>query len=76
MQNIYDFAILSGYGAKILTSPCKILNDGYKAKLGVPSNMNVVAAINIGKKKNMDGVDGVTSASTRKSFDEVVTMIE
>ena len=38
--------------------------------------MNVVAAINIGKKKNMDGVDGVTSASTRKSFDEVVTMIE
>ena len=51
MQNIYDFAILSGYGAKILTSPCKILNDGYKAKLGVPSNMNVVAAINIGKKK-------------------------
>ena len=76
MQNIYDFAILSGYGAKIFTSPCKTLNDGYKAKLGVPSNMNVVAAINIGKKKNMDGVDGVTSASTRKIFDEVVTMIE
>ena len=76
MQNIYDYAILSGYGAKIFTSPCKMLNDGYKEKLGVPSNMSVVATINIGKKKNMDGVDGVTSASTRKPYDEVVTRIE
>ena len=75
-QNIYDYAILSGYGAKIVSSPCKMLNDNYKEKLGIPADMNAVAAIMIGKVKNVDGVDGVTSASTRKPFDEVVTIIK
>lgn len=74
-QNIYDYAILSGYGAKIVSSPCKMLNDNYKTKLGIPSDMNAVAVVMIGKVKKMDGVDGVTSASNRKSFDEVVTMV-
>lgn len=75
-QNMFDYAILSGYGAKIVSSPCKMLNDNYKEKLSIPSDMNAVAVVMIGKVKKMDGVDGITSASTRKSFDEVVTMIK
>lgn len=75
-QNLYDYAILSGYGAKIVSSPCKMLNDNYKTKLGIPTDMNAVAVVMIGKVRNVDGVDSVTSASTRKAFDEVVTMIK
>ena len=73
-QNMVDYAILSGYGTKIVSSPCKIIDENYKERLGIPSNMHSVAVIIIGKVK--DGVDGVSSASTRKSFDVVVTMIK
>lgn len=75
-QNLYDYAILSGYGAKIVSSPCKMINDNYKERLNIPSDMNAVAVVMIGKIKNMDSVDGVTSASVRKSFDEVVTIVK
>lgn len=73
-QNMVDYAILSGYGTKIVSSPCKIIDENYKERLGIPSNMHSVAVIIIGKVK--DGVDGISSASTRKSFDDVVTMIK
>lgn len=73
-QNIVDYAILSGYGIKIVSSPCKIIDENYKEKLGIPSNMHSVGVVIIGKVK--EGVDSVTSASKRKSFDEVVTMIK
>ena len=75
-QSMYDYAVLSGYGAKILSSPCKMINENYKQKLGIPNGMNSVAVIIIGKVRDMNGVDGVTSASLRKSFDEVVTIIK
>ena len=74
-QNIFDYAILSGYGAKIVSSPCKMLNDNYKSKLGIPTDMNAVAVVLIGNKKNVEALDDITSASTRKAFDEVVTTI-
>lgn len=73
-QNIVDYAVLSGYGIKILSSPCKIIDENYKERLGIPNNMHSVGVVIIGKVK--EGVDGVTSASKRKSFDEVVTMIK
>lgn len=75
-QSMYDYAVLSGYGAKILSSPCRMINDGYKQKLNIPNGMNSVAVIIIGKVKDMSGVDGVTSASLRKTFDEVSTIIK
>lgn len=75
-QSMYDYAVLSGYGAKILSSPCRMINDGYKQKLNIPNGMNSVAVIIIGKVKDMSGVDGVTSASLRKAFDEVATIIK
>ena len=45
-------------------------------KLNIPSNMNAVAVVLIGKVKDMSNVDGITSATTRKSFDEVVSIID
>ena len=75
-QSMYDYAVLSGYGAKILSSPCRMINEGFKENLNIPSGMNSVAVIIIGKVKDMSGVDGVTSASLRKSFDEVATIIK
>ena len=75
-QSMYDYAVLSGYGAKILSSPCRMINENYKQKLNIPNGMNSVAVIIIGKVKDMGVVDGVTSASLRKSFDEVATIIK
>ena len=75
-QNICDYATLSGYGIKIVASPCSMINENFKKELNIPSNMNAVAVILIGKNKDMSNVDSVTSASTRKAFDEVVSLIK
>lgn len=75
-QSMYDYAVLSGYGAKILSSPCRMINENYKQKLNIPNGMNSVAVIIIGKVKDMGVADGVTSASVRKPFDEVAAIIK
>ena len=75
-QKICDYAMLSGYGVKIVAAPCSMINANYKEKLGIPSNMEAVTVILVGKAKDMSNVDGVTSASTRKSFDEVAKIIK
>ena len=75
-QKICDYAMLSGYSTKIVAAPCRMINENYKEKLGIPANMEAVAIILIGKTKDMNGVDGISSASTRKTFDEVVNIIK
>lgn len=75
-QNMFNYAILSGYGAKIVSSPTRVINENFKSKLNIPNDMNAVAVVLIGKAKDMTGVDGVTQATTRKAVDEIAAFIK
>ena len=70
------YAMLSGYGVKLVSSPCSMINESYKEELGIPQDMNSVVVLLIGKPLDMPKIDGVTSASVRKSFDEVATVVK
>ena len=65
-----------GYGAKIVSSPCIMINSEYKNKLNIPSDMNAVAVVLIGKVRDVEGYDAITSATTRKPLDEISTIIK
>ena len=75
-QKIVDYAVLSGYGAKVVASPAVVINRGYKEKLQIPDDMNAVLVVLIGKAKDTTGVDGISSPTTRKDFDEVANIIK
>ena len=75
-QNMFAYTVMNGYGAKIVSSPAKMLNDNYKEKLEIPSEMSVVSVILIGKPKEVEGIDSVTSASKRKNINDVANYIE
>ena len=75
-QKIVDYAMLSGYGAKVVASPAVVINRDYKEKLQIPEDMKAVLVVLIGKAKDATGVDGITSPTTRKSFDEVANIIK
>ena len=75
-QNMFDYAIMLGYGAKIVSSPCRMINSEYKNKLNIPSDMNAVAVVLIGKVRDVEGYDAITSATTRKPLDEISTIIK
>ena len=74
-QKIVDYAVLSGYGAKVVASPAVVINRSYKGRLQIPDDMNAVLVVLIGKAKDATGVDGITSPTTRKDFDEVANII-
>ena len=75
-EAMLTYAMLSGYGTKLVSSPCSMLNESYKEKLGIPNDMNAVVVLLIGKPLDVSMLDGVTSASVRKSFDEVATIVK
>lgn len=75
-QNMVAYTIMNGYGAKIVVSPVKMLNDNYKEKLEIPSEMSIVSVILIGKPKEMEGIDAVTLASKRKNINDIANYIE
>ena len=70
------YAMLSGYGTKLVSSPCSMINESYKEELGIPGDMNSVVVLLIGKPLDVSKLDGVTSASVRKTFDEVATVVK
>ena len=80
LQNMSAEAQLLGYGTKILTSPTMALNgenkEEYKELLGIPENQKIVAVLLVGKAASAEeNADAASSATTRNSFDEMVTII-
>ena len=77
VQNMSAEAQLLGYGTKIMTAPTMSLNnDEYKTLLSVPEGQKIVAVLIVGKPATAeDTPDAVASATTRNSFDKVVTII-
>lgn len=66
-------------GAKIVSSPTMVLNGANKAMfqemLGIPSDMNVVAVLLIGKAAD-EKTDASSGATTRNAEKDVVTYIK
>jgi len=70
-ENMYVAAQALGLGAHIYAGPVANINTNWKEKLGIPSDYKAVTVLRIGSiDKN---VDAVSSASTRKKPEEVVT---
>ena len=79
IQNMSAEAQLLGYGTKILTSPTIALNGEnqaeYKELLNIPENQKVAAVLLVGKAASGEENDAMSSATTRNSFDEMVTVL-
>ena len=80
VQNMSVEAQLLGYGTKIFTSPTMILNgekrEEYMELLSIPENQKVAAVLIVGKAEAEDeNPDAISSATSRKDFEEVVTII-
>lgn len=77
-QNMYIAAVSLGYGVKIVSSPTMTLNgdrhDEICEKLGVDTSLEAIAVLLIGRTD--ETVDAVSSASTRMSIDEKVSIIK
>ena len=80
VQNMSAEAQILGYGTKILTSPTIALNgekqSEYKALLNIPDNQKVAAVLLVGKASSgEENPDVLSSATTRNSFEDMVTVI-
>ncbi|MDO4562946.1 MAG: nitroreductase family protein [Clostridia bacterium] len=81
-QSMAIQAGLLGYGTKIVSSPKVVLNGDkqgeYKKLLGIPDDMQVVTVLLVGKKNTQidETLEGYTGATTRNSFDAVVTLVD
>jgi len=68
-------AQLLGYGSKIISSPVDMLNEEeYRELLEIPEDYSVVAVLLVGYEDT--SLDDYTSATTRNSSNEIVTMVE
>lgn len=77
-QNMSIAAMSLGYAAKIVSSPTIALNGDKKEyfhkMLGIPDNMDAVAVLMLGVSE--EKVDAITGATTRYSFNDVVTYVK
>jgi nitroreductase len=70
IENMYIAAQGLGLGAHIYTGPVRNMNSTMKQELRIPEGYRVVSVLQVG---NIDkNVDATSSASTRKSFEEIV----
>lgn len=70
-QNMFIAAQSLGLGGHIYMSPINTINASLKETLDIPEGYRAIAVLRIGKVDQ--GVDAVSSASTRKEPGEVVT---
>jgi nitroreductase len=70
-ESIYLAAQALGYGSRIYASPLNAVNGNLKNELGIPKEFNAVAVVRVGRLP--PNVDGVSSASPRKSATSIVT---
>lgn len=77
-ENMCVAATSMGYGVKIVAGGVSALNTpSTKGALGIPEDMNAVAILLIGKEDtDMLSLDGITGPTTRKSFNEVATIVK
>ncbi|MCD8090649.1 MAG: hypothetical protein LUD81_08545, partial [Clostridiales bacterium] len=75
-QSMALTANILGYGTKILTSPCSLINSDYSEALEIPENMSCGAVLIIGREDTSLSEDEVTAATSRNSFDEVVSYVK
>lgn len=78
-QNMIVAATSLGYGTKIVRGGADLFNgEENKALMNIPANMNAIMILIIGKADaSIDmTADGVTAASTRKSLNEVSTIVK
>lgn len=68
-------ANLTGYGAKMMTSPCKVVNDLFKDRLFVPQGYSVSAVLLLGVEE-IPSVDGVSGATKRIDFNKKVVFVK
>jgi nitroreductase len=68
-QSMYLAAQALGHSSRIYTGPIETINKTLKGELGLPRDHNAIVLVRIGKAA---AVDAATSASPRKSADEVV----
>ncbi len=69
-QNMNITAQFLGYGTRIYGSPIKNINDNLKTDLEIPENYKAISVLRIGNIETDSEIK--TSASPRKSLDEVV----
>jgi len=69
-ENMFIAAQSLGLGARIYGGPVGQVNQERRQELEIPEGYRVVAILRIGHLE--EGVDAVSSASTRKSMEEVV----
>jgi nitroreductase len=69
-ENMYIAAQSLGLGAHIYTGPVNNINSTRKQVLGIPDGYKVISLLRVGHIDN--NIDAVSSASTRKKFEEVV----
>ena len=69
-ENMYVAAQSLGLGAHIYTGPVGQVNSDRRQQLGIPEGYRVVSILRVGHID--ESVDAVSSASTRKSMEEVV----
>ncbi|MDR0910294.1 MAG: nitroreductase family protein [Spirochaetaceae bacterium] len=70
-ENIYLAAQALGYGSRIYTGPVRSIDNKMKADLGIPAKNTVISIVRVGCLP--DNVDAVSAASSRKSYDSVVS---
>ncbi|MCD8158543.1 MAG: nitroreductase family protein [Clostridiales bacterium] len=75
-QSMALTANVLGYGTKILTSPCSLINSDYHETLEIPEDMVCGAVLIVGKEDTSLSADEVTSPTERNSFDDVVTYVK
>ena len=68
-------AILLGYGAKVVASPCSVVNTEFKDRLGIPEKYNAYEALLLGVEE-IPSVDGVSGATLRVPFEEKVSRVK
>jgi nitroreductase len=71
VQSMYLAAQALGLGSRIYTGPIDTITKNFKSDLGLRENINAIAVIRIGRLPA--NVDAVSSASSRKSADSIVT---
>jgi nitroreductase len=71
IENIYLAAQALGYGSRIYVGPVSRVNGSLKKELGIPQERSVVAIIRVGRLA--ENIDAATSASPRKSANDIVT---
>lgn len=79
MQAMAFQSEILGYGTKIISSPNIVFHGEnraeYKSLLKIPEDMETISVLLVGKTDS-EKSDAISSATTRKSYEEIVSIVE